>query len=203
MINDKVYIGITSQKPERRWGHNGHGYKECPHFWHAIKKYGWNNFKHEILFSHLSHDEACAMEIKLIKELHANNPVFGYNISKGGDWFDSEYMSKLWKDSNYKAFASEQMRQAWKDPEKRKRRSDMTKKRWQNEDFKQKAQRAVLEACKSSVMCVETNEVFDSIKDAERVYGVDHANICRAIRTGYRCGGFHWKYYDKQLDDVS
>lgn len=47
-INKKSYIGITCQKPEHRWGCNGNGYAECPHFWRAIQKYGWDNFDHKI-----------------------------------------------------------------------------------------------------------------------------------------------------------
>ena len=44
--NGKVYIGITSKKPEYRWGKNGIGYKKQPHFCRAIPKYGWGNIKH-------------------------------------------------------------------------------------------------------------------------------------------------------------
>ena len=49
----KVYIGVTSVVPERRWN-SGYGYSAQVYFWRAIQKYGWNNFKHEILFSGLS-----------------------------------------------------------------------------------------------------------------------------------------------------
>lgn len=47
-INGKSYIGQTSQKATRRW-RNGYGYKESPIFYAAIKKYGFDNFNHEIL----------------------------------------------------------------------------------------------------------------------------------------------------------
>ena len=40
--NNKVYIGITKQTPERRWGKNGINYKSTPYFYSAIKKYGWD-----------------------------------------------------------------------------------------------------------------------------------------------------------------
>lgn len=44
----KRYIGITSQKVEKRWA-NGKGYKTQQYFYRAIKKYGWNNFQHIIV----------------------------------------------------------------------------------------------------------------------------------------------------------
>lgn len=60
-INEKVYIGITSQSPKCRW-HNGKGYKSCPKFFHAIEKYGWENFEHIILYENLTQEEALEKE---------------------------------------------------------------------------------------------------------------------------------------------
>lgn len=79
----KVYIGITKMNPIRRWA-NGLGYKNCTHFFNAILKYGWNNIKHEILFTGLTQEEAEYKERELIKKYNSNNPNFGYNIQLGG-----------------------------------------------------------------------------------------------------------------------
>lgn len=84
LTNGKVYIGITSQKPERRWQHGNH-YKNNKHFFSAIQKYGWNGFSHEILFSNLSSSEASLLEEKLIMENNSYNPEFGYNNTFGGE----------------------------------------------------------------------------------------------------------------------
>lgn len=79
----KVYIGITKHKnPEKRWGKNGGGYVGS-YFYHAIEKYGWDNIKHEILFSKLSKEEACKKEINLISYYKSLN--ISYNIADGGD----------------------------------------------------------------------------------------------------------------------
>ena len=85
-INGKKYIGITCQQPpEKRWGRNGYNYKKSnPHFYNAINKYGWDSFKHEILFSNLTKEEACQKEIELIAYYNATNKEYGYNISNGG-----------------------------------------------------------------------------------------------------------------------
>ena len=80
----KVYVGITCQNPIRRWAH-GHGYRMNQYFSNAIRKYGWDNFTHEILYSDLTKKEACELEIELIRFHRSNNEDCGYNLSSGGD----------------------------------------------------------------------------------------------------------------------
>ena len=82
--NGKVYIGITSQRPSKRWD-CGRGYQKNKHFWNAIQKYGWYSFEHEILFSGLRSDEAFAKERELIQEYDSRNYNKGYNLSSGGE----------------------------------------------------------------------------------------------------------------------
>ena len=81
----KVYIGMTGQRLERRWRKNGEGYKHCVYFWRAIQKYGWKNFKHEVLFDNLTANEACRVERLLIALFDTQNEEVGYNIGSGGD----------------------------------------------------------------------------------------------------------------------
>ena len=52
--NGKRYIGITSKIPEKRW-ENGCGYTKSkqPAMYNAVQKYGWENIKHNILFTDL------------------------------------------------------------------------------------------------------------------------------------------------------
>lgn len=84
LINNKIYIGITSRDPKKRWA-SGYGYMYNEHFWRAIKKYGWNTgFVHEVLFTGLTFEEACNKEIELIAFYQSNNPSCGYNKDKGG-----------------------------------------------------------------------------------------------------------------------
>lgn len=80
-INRKVYVGITHHtNPELRWKS---GYKGNPHFDSSIKKYGWNNFEHVILFKGLPKDIACREEILLIKRFRRKGLC--YNIANGGE----------------------------------------------------------------------------------------------------------------------
>jgi group I intron endonuclease len=80
----KVYIGITGQKPEDRW-RNGNGYKGCYRFDNAIRKYGWDNIKHEIIYSGLSKKQSEQKEMELIGKYNSTNDKYGYNIENGGN----------------------------------------------------------------------------------------------------------------------
>lgn len=83
-INGKVYIGITSNSPKRRWD-CGRGYKNQILFYRSIQKYSWDNFEHIILFENLTKEEAEQKEIELIKQYKSNNKKYGYNIANGGN----------------------------------------------------------------------------------------------------------------------
>ena len=82
LVNHKSYIGITSQKCENRWGINGKGYELQPKFYHAIQKYGWNNFQHDILYTNLDKETALKIEANLIKTYDTIEN--GYNVSPYG-----------------------------------------------------------------------------------------------------------------------
>ena len=83
----KVYIGITHhQNPEIRWGNNGCLYSKRTVFYKAIQKYGWSNFKHEVLFKNLSEEKAKKLEVDLIR--HYKNLGISYNMTIGGDGYN-------------------------------------------------------------------------------------------------------------------
>lgn len=90
-LNNKVYVGITSGEPEKRWK-NGNGYpkKQQPVFYRAIKKYGWDNFEHIVFIKDVSKAEAVKIEISLIALYKTNcnkykQPSYGYNMTDGGE----------------------------------------------------------------------------------------------------------------------
>ena len=98
-VNNKVYVGITSGNPQKRWK-NGCGYpkKQQPVFYRAIKKYGWDGFEHIIFAQGISEQEAKRMEIALIALYKTNctkykQPSYGYNMTDGGDGSVGRMMS--------------------------------------------------------------------------------------------------------------
>lgn len=82
-INNKIYVGITSQIPEQRW-RNGTNYYGNKYFTRSIKKYGWENFEHIILFKDITKQEAESKEIELIQLYKSYMREYGYNIELGG-----------------------------------------------------------------------------------------------------------------------
>lgn len=207
----KVYIGITSVKPNRRW-HNGKGYKHNSHFYHAIQKYGWESFSHEILADGLTKEEAAIAEQKYIKELNAANREFGYNqttVGEHGYNFSDEVIEKMCKDRKGKK-PSDKARKNMSIsrtgvPFSREHSNKISKSLSgkQNPMYGRKTSDSVKEKirqtnrninCKA-VRCVETGVIYKSASEAARLLGVGWSHISRACRgernTAY---GFHWEY---------
>jgi group I intron endonuclease len=107
--NGKVYIGITKQKVKKRW-FNGEGYRGCSYFYKAIQKYGWENIKHEILFTGLTKEEAETKEIELIEYYDSTNSEKGYNLREGGSLygFNDETIRKMRESHIGKTLPNEQ-----------------------------------------------------------------------------------------------
>lgn len=113
----KVYIGQTNSTIETRAGSNGirylrkkpNGEYSQPYIANAILKYGFDNFKKEILYSGLTREEANKKEIETIALYNSTDRRYGYNIKSGGGNFSeedklnqSESMKKAWANPNSK-----------------------------------------------------------------------------------------------------
>lgn len=185
--NGKRYIGITSKKPAERWGRLGNGYRTQPIIYSAIQKYGWNNIQHIVLFSELSKEAAHEYEVSLISKYKTTDIQYGYNLSLGG----------------YGAYGV--------------KRSDETKKKisqnhadtsgencyWfgkkLSEDHRRKIKANHADFTEGKhprskpVYCIELDQRYDCIRQAERVLGVHHiADCCQGKRK--TAGGYHWVY---------
>lgn len=83
-VNNKVYIGVTKQNPEKRF-QKGIGYKYSNKaFWEDIEKYGWDKFSHTILETGLSKESVSDREEYYIRLYNSTNSQFGYNVIGGG-----------------------------------------------------------------------------------------------------------------------
>lgn len=92
----KVYIGITCQRLSQRWA-NGKGYKGQRLFANSIKKHGWDNIRHEILFEGLTKEKAEQYEIELIAKYKAAgislNSAMGGGLVRG--WHQTDETKSL------------------------------------------------------------------------------------------------------------
>lgn len=177
--NGKVYIGITSQNPLSRWN-GGKGYKNNKHFYNAIVKYGWDNFKHEILFEKLIKDEACEKEIVLIALYKSNIPAYGYNHSSGGQYGGYGTHRRHSADTIKKIKENHKGTLGYHFTERQKNNISKSK-----DDFKKR------------VLCYETKIVFNSLSDAAKTVGVSYVNISACCHGKLKTsGGFHWGFVD-------
>lgn len=80
-LNGKVYVGQTCQLSER-WKGKGKNYFNSIKFYNALKKYGWDNFTHEVIYSNLNKEAADRLEKELICKY--NSIKNGYNLKEGG-----------------------------------------------------------------------------------------------------------------------
>ena len=208
--NGKIYIGITDQKPERRW-RNGIGYRRQPYVYNAIKKYKWANIKHEILFSGLSQEEAENKEKELIAKYKSNQKAFGYNIANGGNSTGTVSEETKKKISN-----SLKGRPKEKPPWKGKHHSAETKAKLSNlrkgskhpmygkhlsEDTKNKMSESHKNCnlCKA-VICIETGEMFISTAEVARIMKLSQSNVSAVARGARKhTKGYHFKYVAKEV----
>ena len=70
--NGKKYVGITTQRPSKRW-QRGKNYSHNLHLQQAIKKYGWDNIEHIIFGEYPTAEEAGEVEKALIAKYNLQN----------------------------------------------------------------------------------------------------------------------------------
>lgn len=177
----KVYIGITSQKPKERW-QGGKNYKN-KYFQSAIKKYGWENIKHEILYSGLTKEEAEQKERELIAFYKSTDRQFGYNILSGGNVSNGGWIP----DEEYRKRVSE----------RRKGHKMSAVEREHNQ--------ANWESRRKPVKQYDINgnyiATYESVTKAEKATGISNSNISACCKGNYNSThGFIFKYANDNKD---
>ena len=210
-INGKIYIGITMQEPEKRWGIDGCNYKSSPHFYAAIQKYGWDNFEHEILFTNLTKEEACLKEQELIKKYDSMDRDFGYNSTSGGESFvmNEETKQKI----SQSMLGNKNGLGHPCSEEKKKKISESQKGRKFTEEHKQKLSEAAKNrhtpcseqakenirkaSHKKPIYCQELNTVYESVQECARQLNLYPSTIVKVCKGKLKTtGGYHLSYYN-------
>jgi group I intron endonuclease len=250
LINGKIYIGQTIKKESVFKYYLGGG----SFFKNALKKYGKENFKKEIICKCFSKEELDEKEIYFIKELKPD-----YNITDGGGGIsgfthseetrrkiseahkekniseetrkklselnkgkhlseetkkkigDSHKGEKHWnfgkhpseetlkkmRDAKKGKHISEETRRKMSESNKGKTKSEETCKKLSEANKGKPPSEETLKKVRKKVICVETQESFDSLTEAGKKYNVANSTICSCCRGKRKTvGGFHWKYYE-------
>ena len=214
--NNKVYIGIAKQKPQKRWK-NGLGYDAHQTLMkRAIKKYGWQNIKHEILFEKLTKEQACKKEIELIALYDSTNKQKGYNVSSGGEGTigvkptieskEKNRIAHLGKkaslETRKKISESNKGKHNKKRSEEQKKKiSEKTKNAMKNPELRKRLSELAQNRKNNTkkVKCIETNKIYQTIREASK-----DTNIC-AYNIGQNClkkrksaGKLHWEFVKEE-----
>lgn len=201
----KVYIGITSQNPLSRWK-SGYGYQDNTYFFNAIRKYGWENFEHEILDAGLDRKAAEKKEIELIAFYKSDRRGYGYNRDPGGRLRAN--VSDATKEKQRLAhlgqkLSAEQKSKISERLKGRKTSSGMLGHRHSEETKKKMAAaRTGKPGCRGAkhpraagVVNLTTGESFETITAACLKYNLQHSaisNCCRGLRKKH--GKYQWAY---------
>lgn len=207
-INGKVYIGQTMTNPETRWK-KGKGYKDNESFYNDIKKYGWEKgFEHILLETNIkSAEEADEKEKYYIKKY--NSFLNGYNKTKGGQKYKGISLETHLKLSESKKGAknpmykhiytdeerqklSESHKKKYENIEERKKTSEAMKKYYSTPGAKEKQRQTIIENIGKKVKCLETGQIFDTVRAAGQWCGLkNECGISRCCRGYLKSAGKH------------
>lgn len=184
LINGKRYVGITNN-PRKRWYGKGKKYENCPRFASAIKKYGWDAFKHIIVASGLTLEQANAVEKAYIERYRTQEAEFGYNIQPGGN-FVPTMLGRHHSEETKKKMRESQLGRVISEKQKAHHSQVMTGKMVGKLNPKSRA-----------VRCINTGEVFESQRIASKEKGINQSKIslcCQHKRN--HTHGLRWEYAD-------
>jgi len=212
-INNKKYIGITSDV-KRRFKQHKRMRSRAVVFCLAIKKYGFENFKFEILKENLTLKDAKLFEVQFIQELNSMVPN-GYNRTKGGDSSVKHTLESIEKIKEKNRL----YRLNNPDPRKGKKHSEETKKllsklafertdrlkgdkHWNygnktSESTKQKmsiSQTLGNNGFAKKVIDLNTNIVYSCISEAKQVYNISHSFISMVCSEKRKSDKYNFKY---------
>lgn len=202
----KVYIGITRQRAAKRW-QRGEGYKHSPHMYAAIQKYGWDNFKHEILLTGLSQEEAAKKEIEYIALFSSADRRYGYNTDLGG------YAPGKMSEETRRKMSESKMGD--KNPMKRMQHPFLGKhhslesRQKMSASAKARVGRVVTSETKMKLRNAQKKvrvidsvdlKVYDGIHEAAEKTGCQPTKICSVCKGKRRStGGRVWAYYEEWM----
>lgn len=186
VVNNKMYVGQSRQGYRKRFIQHLCPKSSCPLLNKAIQKYGKENFRCELLDIAYSQEDANEKEKMWISALGTYQREKGYNLSMGGEIgsFNKETIEKM-----SKAHKGEKNYFYGKKHTEEARKIMSEKKKGLYAGAKHPKAR--------KIRCVDTGEIFNTIKDAENKYNISHGKITCVCQHKYgrnTAGGLKWEY---------
>lgn len=200
----KCYIGQTCETMEHRAGSSGNRYLDAPMFNNAIKKYGWDNFKHKVILHNLTKEEADFYERRFIK--YYKEIGLSYNVADGGEGgsgaksietrlkISIAHKGKTCSEEARKKMSESQINRhkllGHKIYEIPKHKLEEYKRA-----IKQPKKVKVYKGKSFPIVCLETGETWITVREASRQLKCTHHELCRAIQGNYRVHKLHFARY--------
>lgn len=198
-VTGKSYIGKSLYFEKRKNDHRASAIlgKRQTHFYSAIGKYGWDSFSWSILFE--SDDECLLFEKEKYFITFFDSYNNGYNSTLGGEGCSGHIPSletrKKISEAGKNRIASPETRKRLSEAKSNisiETREKMSKAARNLSDDKRKKLSDAQP--KKEIICIETGDIFPSLAEVARQMKVNSGNVCQSCKTGWACGGFHYKY---------
>ena len=234
IINDKgilkSYIGQTIEsKPQKRWGLNGKGYigkkdEKTTRFANAIRKYGWDNFEHEVIgIVEAETKEQLVLDLDEWEKYYIwlyDSFYNGYNLTTGGTngkVHSEDTKAKISKSHIGKTHTEETKQKLSYILSQRSGEECAMYGKKHSEEAKQKMSKAKKGKytgennwCSKPVICVDTKEVFANVNCAKIKYPKGNITACcigetisagKHPETGQRLHWMYLKEYEKATEE--
>ena len=94
LVNQKIYIGQTNNLEKRKKRHAYLATTSSTAFHKALRKYGYENFRWDVLAECETRTQANSLESKFINEYGGISNPFVYNEKDGGHCFTTKHWTK-------------------------------------------------------------------------------------------------------------
>jgi group I intron endonuclease len=201
-INSKKYVGKTEKQVEIRFKeHIRTANKKGPKYFvlhKAITKYGENNFNLKSFTFPV--EKLNEKEKQFIKDLKTKVP-YGYNMTDGGDGAsfpgkkNGMYGKKLSKEHKRSLMNFLVGHKCSEDTKKKMSLNNGMLNKKHNKSSKLKMRKN--SPINKKVICIETNKIYSSAREAYRQTKISNVCIGLACRGIYKTAGkLHWSFYE-------
>lgn len=215
LINNKVYVGLTTRKFEYRYGKNGirsvyvKQKHSNAHLCSSIEKYGFDCWEIKILHDNVTDvEELKSLEKYYVSKYKSNDPKYGYNKTAGGDTTADRFKKKVICINDQKIFDSIADAGEYYNVSHTAISQCCLGKIQQvygnqfayYEEGKKYELKEITNECFKAVVCINTMEKFDTITSASIKYNCNIEAIRQACNNHYKGAtalGYQWDYFEE------